>query len=53
VIAEILAWSEDEEKVERIIRRYVARTAATKEASGNSMTQENRLSLYAASGFLW
>jgi hypothetical protein len=32
VIAEILAWSEDEEKVERIIRRYVARTAATKKA---------------------
>jgi integrase len=30
VIAEILAWSEDQ--VERIIRRYVARTAATKEA---------------------
>jgi integrase len=30
VIAEILAWSEDQ--VERIIRRYVARTAATKAA---------------------
>jgi integrase len=30
VIAEILAWSEDQ--VERIIRRYVARGAATKEA---------------------
>lgn len=30
VIAEILAWSEDQ--VERIIRRYVARAAATKEA---------------------
>jgi integrase len=30
VIAEILAWSE--EQVERIIRRYVARAAATKEA---------------------
>jgi integrase len=30
VIAEILAWSED--KVERIIRRYVARGAATKDA---------------------
>jgi len=30
VIAEILAWSEDQ--VERIIRRYVGRTAATKEA---------------------
>lgn len=29
VIAEILAWSEDQ--VERIIRRYVARAAATKE----------------------
>jgi hypothetical protein len=29
VIAEILAWSED--LVERIIRRYVARAAATKE----------------------
>jgi integrase len=30
VIAEILAWSEDQ--VERIIRRYVGRAAATKEA---------------------
>jgi integrase len=30
VIAEILAWSEDQ--VERIIRRYVARGAATKDA---------------------
>jgi transposase len=30
VIAEILAWSEDQ--VERIIRRYVSRAAATKEA---------------------
>ena len=30
VIAEMLAWSEDE--VERIIRRYVGRAAATKEA---------------------
>jgi len=30
VIAEILAWSEDQ--VERIIRRYVARAAATKAA---------------------
>lgn len=30
VIAEILAWSEDQ--IERIIRRYVARAAATKEA---------------------
>jgi integrase len=30
VIAEILAW--DEDQVERIIRRYVARVAATKEA---------------------
>jgi integrase len=30
VIAEMLAWSEDQ--VERIIRRYVARAAATKEA---------------------
>src|SRR5262249_31508053 len=30
VIAEILAWSEDQ--VERIIRRYVARAAATKDA---------------------
>ncbi len=30
VIAEILAWSEDQ--VERIIRRYVARGAATKAA---------------------
>jgi integrase len=30
VIAEILAWSEDQ--VERIIRRYVARSAATKAA---------------------
>ncbi len=30
VIAEILAWSEDQ--VEKIIRRYVARGAATKEA---------------------
>jgi integrase len=30
VIAEMLAWSEDE--VERIIRRYVARGAATKDA---------------------
>jgi integrase len=30
IIAEILAWSEDQ--VERIIRRYVARAAATKEA---------------------
>jgi len=30
VIAEILAWSKDQ--VERIIRRYVARAAATKEA---------------------
>jgi integrase len=30
VIAEILAWSEDQ--VDRIIRRYVARAAATKEA---------------------
>jgi integrase len=30
VIAEILAWSE--EQVERIIRRYVARAAATKAA---------------------
>jgi integrase len=30
IIAEILAWSE--EQVERIIRRYVARAAATKEA---------------------
>jgi integrase len=30
VIAEILAWSEDQ--VERIIRRYVARAAATREA---------------------
>jgi len=29
VIAEILAWSEDQ--VERIIRRYVGRAAATKE----------------------
>jgi len=30
VIAEILAWSEDQ--VEKIIRRYVARSAATKAA---------------------
>ena len=30
VIAEMLAWSEDQ--VDRIIRRYVARAAATKEA---------------------
>ena len=30
VIAEMLAWSED--RVERIIRRYVGRAAATKEA---------------------
>jgi integrase len=30
VIAEILAWSEDQ--VDKIIRRYVARGAATKEA---------------------
>jgi len=30
VIAEILAWSE--QQVERIIRRYVARSAATKAA---------------------
>ena len=30
VIAEILAWTE--EQVEKIIRRYVGRTAATKEA---------------------
>jgi len=30
VIAEILAWSEDQ--VERIIRRYVSRAAATKDA---------------------
>ena len=30
VIAEILAWSEDQ--VDRIIRRYVARGAATKAA---------------------
>ncbi|HXL68553.1 MAG TPA: tyrosine-type recombinase/integrase, partial [Xanthobacteraceae bacterium] len=30
VIAEILAWSE--EQVEKIIRRYVGRTAATKDA---------------------
>jgi hypothetical protein len=30
VIAKILAWSEDQ--VERIIRRYVDRTAATKAA---------------------
>jgi integrase len=30
VIAEILAWSEDQDQVERIIRRYVDRAAATK-----------------------
>jgi integrase len=38
VIAEILAWSEDQ--VERIIRRYVDRAAATKAASINSMRPE-------------
>jgi integrase len=44
VIAEILAWSEDQ--VERIIRRYVARGAATKEAirllsSARSVSQKD------------
>jgi hypothetical protein len=40
VIAEILAWNEDQ--VERIIRRYVSRSAATREAIRllNSVTKE-------------
>ena len=40
VIAEILAWSEDQ--VERIIRRYVARAAATKEAIRQLNAKEKR-----------
>jgi len=41
VIAEILAWSE--EQVERIIRRYVARAAATKEVIRQLNKKQNSL----------
>jgi len=44
IIAEILAWSEDQ--VDRIIRRYVGRAAATKEAIrllNNATNSEQKL----------